>query len=112
MNKHIFDALESNKEDRRNFIRQIGGIAAGLTLTNSLLLGGEKEDTTENGETFLDIMNSRCSVRKYKNDPVPEEHIKKILNAAKQAPNAGNQQPWKFLVVRDRKLIDETKELC
>ncbi len=39
--------------------------------------------------------------------PVPEEHIIKICDAARMAPTAGNQQPWKFLVVRDRSKLDE-----
>jgi nitroreductase/ketosteroid isomerase-like protein len=58
---------------------------------------------------FFDILKNRRTVRKFKTDPVPEEHIMKILDAARLAPTSGNQQPWKFLVVRDRKKIDELK---
>ncbi len=55
---------------------------------------------------LFDIMNNRRTVRKYKNTPVPKEHIVKILDAARMCPTAGNQQPWKFLVVRDREKLD------
>jgi nitroreductase len=54
----------------------------------------------------LDIINSRRSVRQWKSDRVPEEDIIRILEAAMNAPSAGNQRPWYFLVVTDRALLD------
>jgi len=50
----------------------------------------------------LDIIKDRRTVRKFKPTPVPKEHILKILEAAHFAPTAGNQQPWKFLVIQDK----------
>jgi nitroreductase len=44
----------------------------------------------------------RRSIRKYKSDPVPEESVKALLEAAMAAPSAGNGQPWHFVVVDDR----------
>lgn len=55
---------------------------------------------------LLDIIRNRRTVRKFKSTPVPQEHIMKILDAAHFAPTAGNQQPWKFLVIQDRKKLD------
>ncbi|MCK4320902.1 MAG: hypothetical protein E3J41_07195 [Candidatus Cloacimonadota bacterium] len=52
---------------------------------------------------LLNIIKNRRTVRKFKSTHVPKEHIIKILDAARFAPTAGNQQPWKFLVIRDRK---------
>jgi len=52
----------------------------------------------------------RRSVRSYKADPVPEEKLKKILEAARLAPSAHNEQERKFIVVRDvrkRKALSE-----
>jgi len=43
---------------------------------------------------------------------VPEADIKRILDAARMPPTSGNQQPWKFLVVRDPAKISEMKEAC
>lgn len=57
-------------------------------------------------EYLIHIMRNRRTVRKYKDTPVPEEHILKILDAARMCPTAGNQQPWKFLVIRDREKLD------
>ena len=52
--------------------------------------------------SVLDIIRTRRSVRKYKNDPVPEEVLARVLEAVRLAPSAKNLQPWKFIVVRDR----------
>lgn len=46
-------------------------------------------------------IKTRRSVRDYKSDPVPEESLKRILEAARLAPSAANRQQWKFIVVRD-----------
>ncbi|MFZ5643128.1 MAG: nitroreductase [Bacillota bacterium] len=52
----------------------------------------------------------RRSVRLYKKEQVPEELIKRILEAGRFAPSAGNSQPWKFVVVRDQQIIDGLTE--
>lgn len=49
-----------------------------------------------------DAIFYRRSIRKYTEDPVSDEQINSILEAAMMAPSAGNQQPWQFVVVRDR----------
>ncbi len=54
----------------------------------------------------FEVIKSRRTVRKFRSDPVPEEHIRMILDAARMAPTSGNQQPWKFLVIRDRGKLD------
>jgi nitroreductase len=43
----------------------------------------------------------RTSIRRFTGQPVPEDAIRRLLEAAMQAPSAGNQQPWEFIVVRD-----------
>jgi nitroreductase len=49
--------------------------------------------------SFLDLVNRRVSCRAYKTDPVPREMIDKIIEAARLAPSACNNQPWRFAVV-------------
>ena len=62
-------------------------------------------------QNFLfETMKNRRTVRRFKPDPVPQEHILKILDAARFAATAGNQQPWKFLVIQDRQKLNELKE--
>jgi len=53
---------------------------------------------------------SRRSVRNFKEDPVPESYIRRVLEAGRFAPSAGNCQPWKFIVVTDRALIKQMDE--
>ena len=50
-------------------------------------------------KSFLDLVKQRASCRAYKPDPVPEELIEKILEAAMEAPSACNRQPWRMAVV-------------
>lgn len=54
---------------------------------------------------------SRRSVRSYSPRPVPESQIKRLLQAAMSAPSAGNRQPWRFIVIRERALLDRVAEL-
>ena len=49
----------------------------------------------------FEAIKTRRSVRKYKPQPIPEDHLKQILTAAQLAPSAGNKQPWRFVVVKD-----------
>lgn len=55
---------------------------------------------------FMEVVRKRRSIRKYKPDPLPEDVLSQILEAARLAPSAGHRQPWHFIVVKD----DETKE--
>ena len=58
----------------------------------------------------MDAMNailSRRSIRKYKKKAVPEDIINQLLEAAMSAPSAGNERLWHFIVINDRKILDE-----
>jgi nitroreductase len=72
----------------------------------------EKAPDRQTTESFLEVIRNRRSVRQFKPDPVPEEHLLKIVDAARMAPCAGNEQPWKFLVVQDKKQIEALKNEC
>ncbi len=62
-------------------------------------------------QVFLfETIQNRRTVRKFKPTPIPREHILKILDAARMAPTAGNQQPWKFLVVQNRDKLAELQK--
>jgi len=54
-----------------------------------------------------EIITKRRSIRAYENKLVPEESLKNILEAARLAPSARNNQPWKFVVVREEKRRQE-----
>jgi nitroreductase/NAD-dependent dihydropyrimidine dehydrogenase PreA subunit len=69
---------------------------------------GKPADWTEVERTIV----NRRSVRNFKDDPVPEPLIRRILEAGRFAPSAGNMQPWKFTVVTDKKFIAELEEVA
>jgi nitroreductase len=55
---------------------------------------------------LFEIIESCRAMRRLKPDPVPDELIAKILRAGSCAPNGGNTQKWRFLVIKDRKIKD------
>ena len=55
-------------------------------------------------------MNSifhRRSIRKYTREVVSENLIEEILKAGMAAPSAGNEQPWHFIVIRDKSIMED-----
>ncbi len=57
-------------------------------------------------DTYQTIMTRR-SVRKFTSGEVGDDLVEKLLRAAMQAPSANNGQPWHFIVIRDRAILDE-----
>lgn len=55
----------------------------------------------------METIDIRRSVRNFSDKAVNDEQITKILRAAMQAPSAGNQRPWEFIVVRDKDTLAE-----
>lgn len=53
-------------------------------------------------EAALKIIQDRRSIREYTDEPVSEEDLKLILEAARQAPSGENAQPWRFIIVKDQ----------
>jgi len=49
---------------------------------------------------LFEVIERRRSIRKFKPFPIPEEDLKKILEAGRLAPSGGNRQPWQFIIVR------------
>jgi nitroreductase len=56
-------------------------------------------------EKLAELIKSRRSVRKFQDKPVPEDLLLKALELATWAPNGGNFQPWRFLIVTNKELI-------
>lgn len=60
---------------------------------------------------IFEAIVTRRSIRKYTDQPVTDEDIRVVLNAAMMAPSAGNAQPWHFVVVREAGLKARVAEL-
>jgi len=54
---------------------------------------------------LFDAIKGRTSIRRFKQTPVPDEDIRKILDAGRLAPSANNTQPWSFLVIKDKETL-------
>lgn len=83
-------------------------------LTGALTAGAHPAATV--GQTAVDpaafvaVFAKRQTVRRYKSDPVPDEHVRQILDAARRGPTCMNQQAWKFLVIRNQAKIQEMRK--
>lgn len=55
----------------------------------------------------LQAIAQRRSIRRFKDTPIPDEVMEKILTAAIQAPSGKNAQPWRFVVIQE----DERAEM-
>ncbi|NSW94528.1 MAG: nitroreductase family protein [Bacteroidales bacterium] len=59
---------------------------------------------------FSDLIRTRESVRSYDPDrSVPEEILRKILDAGRLAPSACNYQPWKFLLISSPAMLEKVR---
>jgi nitroreductase len=62
---------------------------------------------------LVELFKKRRSIRKFKPEPVPDEYVDKIIEAARWAPSGANSQPWQFIVIKKdelRKRISEVIE--
>lgn len=64
-----------------------------------------------NIDAFLDLAKKRRNIRKFKPDPIPDEYVEKMIEAARWAQSGANAQPWEFIVIKDKKTKDEIVKL-
>lgn len=69
--------------------------------------GGEKTQKQETSEVVLNNILKRTSVRSYLDKSIEEDKIEKLLRAGMAAPTAVNKQPWHFVVVTDKSLLQK-----
>jgi nitroreductase len=60
---------------------------------------------------IFEAIKGRRSVRRYKTESVPTEFVEKILDAGRWAPSGSNIQPWKFIVISDKTLLDLVRKV-
>ena len=98
---------------RRNFLQKGLLLGSGISVFATKLFAAKNRRAQEI-ETYdlFDAIKNRRSVRHFQSTPVPDAHLKLILQAANYAPTPRNRQGWKFVVIRDRRILDEIKEAC
>ena len=57
----------------------------------------------------LEAIRRRRSVREYTGESIPREDLEKIIDAGRLAATGNNRQPWDFIVVTDREMIEQLK---
>lgn len=62
--------------------------------------------------SFMDLIEKRKSIRSYKPQHVEEEKLNYILQAFRKAPSAKNLQPWKLIIVKNKKKISDLSIAC
>lgn len=55
----------------------------------------------------MEAIRTRRSIRTFTKQPVPDRVVQELLAAAMSAPSAGNQQPWHFILITDRQILDQ-----
>jgi len=59
----------------------------------------------------MDAILTRRSIRKYLPEPVSRDMVKNILKAGMSAPSAGDEQPWHFIIIDRRDLLEKISEM-
>lgn len=95
------------ENQRRNFL-QIMSIASIGVAASALPVKAEEKAKTMDALTAL---KTRHSVRSYTADPVSEEDLQLVLEAAMQAPSALNEQPWELVVIRNPETLEKVAEI-
>ena len=54
--------------------------------------------------TTKEAIERRRSIRKFKSDPIPDSHLRELLNSARLAPSGCNAQPWRFKIVKQESI--------
>jgi len=61
---------------------------------------------------FYDVIKTRRSVRGYRSDPIPEDVLDRVLDAARLAPSGSNRQPTRYILVEDEEARKRLAQLC
>lgn len=67
-------------------------------------------NTTEQSLSVQHAIETRHSIRKYKQEPIPQQDLNKIFELVRLSPSAWNLQPWRFHVVTDNDLKEKLEE--
>ncbi|MBW2144890.1 MAG: nitroreductase family protein [Deltaproteobacteria bacterium] len=69
-------------------------------------------------DNLIELIIRRRTIRRFKHEPIPDDYIGKVIEAARWAPSGANSQPWEFIIVKDEAMkkkiglvVSETAEL-
>ena len=102
-----------NKSVVLNVVLAIVAVVLGVRLASGETPADKSADAEQSSnaeQAVLDNIATRTSIRDYEARPVENEKIEKMLRAAMAAPTAMNKQPWHFVVVDQRAVLDALSE--
>ena len=58
-------------------------------------------------EIFLKFLKGRRSIRSFQNKSIKEKELNMILEAGRWSPSASNRQPWEFIVIQNKEILEK-----
>ena len=83
-------------------------LAAGLTAVSSSCVAATQADSSD---AVLNNIATRASVRQFTNQPISQATLDTIVRAGMAAPSAVNKQPWAFVVITERGVLDSLQRV-
>ena len=71
----------------------------------------DKNENIKKEKSAIEIIMARKSVRSYTSRPVEKEKVDIMLKAAMAAPSAVNKQPWSFIVIDDKEVLNHLAQV-
>ena len=62
--------------------------------------------------TLMELIETRRSIRSYKDQEIEEDKLDYVLQAFRKAPSAKNLQPWKLVVIKNKKILKDIAIAC
>ena len=85
---------------------------ANRVIIEKTVLDKPNHQTGRQAMDLYEVIETRRSVRAYSDKPIPEDVLKRVLNAGRIAPSGSNRQPTRFIVVRDPEARKALVPLC
>jgi nitroreductase len=65
-----------------------------------------------NPKEFLNFLKERRSIRSFQNKEIDDEHLNMILEAGRWAPSASNRQPWQFIIIKNKEILQQISDIA
>jgi len=104
MGKFYKILMKGGNMNRRNLLKLTGLALIGNLMGRPFMVQAQNR---KDGMDALMAIKTRHSIRSYSKAPVSDEIIRELLHCAMSAPSAHGEDPWEFIVVKDKNLLSE-----
>lgn len=77
-----------------------------IMLTMIMMSCNSNQEKSMDSKSAIDVIYQRSSIRSYRDRKVSREQLKTIVRAGMAAPSAMNKQPWMFIVIEDKDILE------